>query len=79
MTDPVQLRTEQSLELLRSGYLFISRGQRKAKLTPGSDTPVSRRLLGKRATAVPGEEGARLSYDNDRVKRAGTTPNWRIC
>lgn len=76
MTGSAKLRTEQILELLRSGYLFTSRVRSKAKVAPGSDVPVSMRLLGKRATLVRGEEGVKLFYDTDRMSRAGAMPKF---
>lgn len=74
MTSHHKVRTEQALELLKSGYLFTSRVRRKAKVDPGSAAPVSMSLLGERATLVRGQAGVELFYDTDRVKRDGAMP-----
>ncbi|AGF72081.1 cytochrome P450 [Corynebacterium halotolerans] len=71
---PARVRFEQGLNFLRSGYLFASRIRDKAGVAPDSDTPVKLRMLGRPAVLVRGEEGVRLFYDGDRMKRNGAMP-----
>lgn len=73
-TAPARVRFEQGLNFLRSGYLFASRIRDKAGVPPNSDTPVKLRMLGRSAVLVRGEEGVRLFYDGDRMKRNGAMP-----
>ena len=65
---------EQSLDFLRSGYLFTSRVRQRAGLPADSQTPVSLRLMGRRAVLLRGVEGVRHFYDTDKVKREGAMP-----
>ncbi|QGU06147.1 Fatty-acid peroxygenase [Corynebacterium occultum] len=76
MSTPPKIRTEQALNLLKHGYLFTSRVRRKAGAHPNADTPVNLTLMGKRATLLRGEEGVKLFYDTDKVKRAGAMPKF---
>lgn len=65
---------EQSLDFLRSGYLFTSRVRQRAGLPADSQTPVSLRLMGRRAVLLRGVEGVRHFYDSTKVKREGAMP-----
>ncbi|PAY23992.1 cytochrome [Dietzia natronolimnaea] len=65
---------EQSLDFLRSGYLFTSRVRQRAGLPADSQTPVRLRLMGRKAVLLRGVEGVRHFYDSDKVKREGAMP-----
>lgn len=68
--------TDQSLDFLRSGYLFASRVRQRAGLSPDSQTPVRLRLMGRRAVLLRGVEGVRHFYDSGKVKRDGAMPGF---
>lgn len=70
---PWSLR-DQSLDFLRSGYLFASRVRQRAGVSPDAQTPVRLRLMGRTAVLVRGVEGTRNFYDADKVKRDGAMP-----
>lgn len=64
------MTTELSLALLRDGYRFAPH------MSESSDTPAAQRVrvLGRRALLVAGEEGVRLFYDQDVMRRSGAVP-----
>ena len=59
---------DESLALLREGYAFT-----RSRRAPGSPAYLTR-LAGHRALVVGGEEGARLFYDADRMRRRRAIP-----
>lgn len=65
---------DQSLEFLRSGYLFASRARRRSGAAPDSDSPVRLRLMGRPALIIRGAEAVRHFYDSDKFKRDGAMP-----
>lgn len=65
---------EQAPNLLRHGYLFLSRLRRKAGISPDANTPLRSRMMFKPVTIVRGSAGVELFYDNDRMKRDGAMP-----
>lgn len=73
---PARVMTDQSLEFLRSGYLFASRVRRRAGVSAESQAPVRLRLMGRKAVLVRGVEGVRHFYDSGKVKRDGAMPGF---
>lgn len=73
---PARVMTDQSLDFLRSGYLFASRVRGRAGLDPDSQAPVRLRLMGRRAVLLRGVEGVRHFYDAGKVKRDGAMPGF---
>lgn len=73
---PHEIKLEQAPALLRFGYLFTSKLRERAGVSPDSNTPVTAPMLGLRTTLVRGEEGVKLFYDTDRVKRHGAMPTF---
>lgn len=76
MSSTASVRTEQVINFLANGYLFASQLRSKAGVSPDSAQPVKTRLLGRTAVLVRGEEGVKLFYDTDRVKRDGAMPGF---
>ena len=66
--------TDQSLDFLRSGYLFASRVRQRAGVRPDSQAPVRLRLMGRKTVLLRGVEGVRAFYDSANVKRDGAMP-----
>lgn len=66
---PARTRRDQSVRLLRSGYLFASRIRRRAGVEPDSQVPVELRLMGRKTVLLRGIDGVRAFYDADRVAR----------
>ena len=60
---------DQSVSLLREGYLFLTRERQRR----GTDI-VDIRLLGRPVTCLVGADAARLLYDTSRFQRAGALP-----
>lgn len=73
---PARVIRDQSLDFLRSGYLFASRVRRLAGSPPDSQTPVRLRLMGRRAVLIRGVDGVRAFYDSGKVKRDGAMPGF---
>ena len=73
---PARVIGDQSLNFLRSGYLFASRVRQRAGVGPDSQAPVRLRLMGRRAVLLRGVEGVRNFYDSDKVKREGAMPGF---
>lgn len=67
---------DQSLDFLRSGYLFASRVRQRAGVSSESQTPVRLRLMGRSTVLLRGVDGARAFYDADKVKRDGAMPGF---
>ncbi|MGN0099806.1 MAG: cytochrome P450 [Dietzia sp.] len=67
---------DQSLDFLRSGYLFASRVRRRAGVTPESQTSVRLRLMGRSTVVLRGIDGVRAFYDADKVARDGAMPGF---
>ncbi|MGN7226663.1 cytochrome P450 [Dietzia maris] len=68
--------SDQSLDFLRSGYLFASRVRQRAGVSPDSQAPVRLRLMGRSAVLLRGVEGVRNFYDADKVERNGAMPGF---
>ena len=66
---PARTRRDQSVRLLRSGYLFASRIRRRAGVEPDSQVPVELRLMGRKTVLLRGIDGVRAFCDADRVAR----------
>ena len=71
-----RVRGDQSLDFLRSGYLFASRVRQRAGVSPESQTPVRLRLMGRSTVLLRGIDGVRAFYDADKVKRDGAMPSF---
>lgn len=67
---PKEEGIDNSLNLLREGYLYIL-NRRQSFHSDLFET----RLLGKKAVCMGGKEAAELFYDNSKFKRAGVAPN----
>ena len=68
-----QTRTDESLKVLRDGYLFASK-LRQERTHAEDDRPIPTRLLGRPTLLVRGVEGVKLFYDRSRIKREGAMP-----
>ena len=71
---PARVIGDQSLDFLRSGYLFTSRIRQRAGVNADSQTPVRLRMMGRKAVLLRGIEGVRHFYDATKVKRDGAMP-----
>ncbi|RFU67023.1 cytochrome P450 [Peribacillus saganii] len=60
---------DNSLSLLKEGYLFIQNRCRQFQ----SDI-FQTRLMGEKVTCISGEEAAKVFYDNERFQRKGASP-----
>lgn len=68
---------DQTVDLLRHGYVFTARARRGRGATDGRQPPryaVTVRLLGRPATVVGGSDGVRLFYDSTSMRRKGAMP-----
>jgi fatty-acid peroxygenase len=68
-TAPPRLRFDRSAALLRHGYPYLSGLRRRAHAAT-----LELRLLGRPATVLSGEQGARLFYDESAMRRRGAIP-----
>ncbi|MDX2358154.1 hypothetical protein [Dietzia sp. PP-33] len=69
-----QMLRDQSLEFLRSGYLFASRIRQRAGVPSVSQVPVRLRLMGRPALLIRGTEAVRDFYDSEKFSREGAMP-----
>ncbi|GAA2038146.1 fatty-acid peroxygenase [Terrabacter terrae] len=68
---------DQTVDLLRDGYVFTARARRERSSAAAAQRPryaVTVRLLGRPATVVGGADGVRLFYDSTRMRREGAMP-----
>lgn len=68
------VRNDQSVNLLRFGYLTMSRLRRMAGVSARSHMPVRLKALGKPATLLRGSDGVDAFYDTTRMQRTGAMP-----
>ncbi|RSD29098.1 cytochrome P450 [Mesobacillus subterraneus] len=69
MSIPHDKSLDNSITLMKEGYLFIQNRMKKYN----SDI-FTARLLGEQVICISGEEAARIFYDNDRFQRKGAAP-----
>lgn len=69
MSIPHDKSLDNSIALMKEGYLFIQNRMKKYN----SDV-FTARLLGEQAICISGEEATKLFYDNDRFQRKGAAP-----
>jgi len=65
------MKSDLATDLLRHGYEALPR----ARARRGHDDAFRARLLGRRTLVVRGEEGARLLYDESRIRRRRAVPS----